>query len=237
MLLNRISHELRSPLTAILGRVQLMKKMAADSPYVERNVPALERSAEVLAGLVGDLLDASRAQSGKLRVRLQPILLAPLVAHAADDGAIAAARKQIRMNAAVDPVPETLADAARVEQVVANLLSNAVKFTPSGGLIDVRLTASDSTIQLRVMDTGVGIEPSFLPHVFEPFQQASEGETRDGLGLGLAIVKSLVQAHGGTIDVHSEGPGRGTTVVVDLPIRTAQLPEPADRISRSHVVN
>jgi len=208
-------------LTAILGRVQMLKTMAAGSPYVAQNLPALERSAGVLARLVEDLLDVYRAQTGKLRVRLQPVQLAPIVAHAVEDATLAAARKEIRTRAAIEPVPETLADPARVEQVVANLLSNAVKFTPPGGEIDVRLTADDSILQLSVSDTGVGIAPSFLPHVFEPFSQGSAGELHDGLGLGLAIANNLVQAHGGHISVNSAGAGCGTTFIVEFPIRSA----------------
>lgn len=213
-LLNQIAHELRSPLTAILGRVQLIQKT---DPGSTLPLDKLEHSAHVLARLVGDLLDASRMHAGKLRVRPEPMLLLPSVAAIMDDLALAAAQKGIALERDLETVPPVLGDRDRIEQIVANLVTNAVKFTPRGGRVTVRLRETDGTIALTVADTGVGIAPEFLPRIFDPFTQGDSLSTQDGLGLGLAIVKHLVEAHGGRIVIESPGRGRGTTVVVTLP--------------------
>lgn len=213
-LLNQIAHDLRSPLTAILGRVQLLQKTDPD-----RALPLdkLEHSTHVLARLVGDLLDASRMHAGKFRVRLEPMSLLPSVAAVIDDLALPAAEKGVTLGRDLEPVPVVLADADRIEQIVANLVTNAIKFTPEGGRIIVGLHERDGAVELTVADTGAGIAADFLPRVFDPFAQGDSAAKQDGLGLGLAIVKHLVEAHGGGITVESAGRGAGTMVVVRLP--------------------
>jgi K+-sensing histidine kinase KdpD len=213
-LLNQIAHELRSPLTAILGRVQLLQKT---EPASALPLDKLEHSAHVLARLVGDLVDASRMHAGKLRVRPEPILLLPSVAAIVDDLALAAGQKGIVLERDLEAVPPMLADGDRIEQIVANLVTNAIKFTPRGGRVAVHLRETDGTIALTVVDTGVGISPEFLPRIFDPFTQADGVSKQDGLGLGLSIVRHLVAAHGGRITVESAGLGAGTTVLVTLP--------------------
>jgi signal transduction histidine kinase len=226
VLLDRIAHELRSPLTAILGRVQLLQKTIGDPDETGRSVAKLGHSAQILARLVGDLLDLSRMHAAKLRVRLQPTALLPSVTRAVDDLAIAAAEKGVGLESTLEPVADILADPDRIEQIVNNLVSNAIKFTPQGGRITVQLRQTALAIALDVADTGVGIPADFVPHVFEPFSQSDTGVKHDGLGLGLAIVKNLVDAHGAEISVSSPGPGKGTTFSVVFPL---------GRLDESHV--
>jgi len=217
-LLNRIAHELRSPLTTILGWVQMLRADATDTQRTGRGLAGLERNAQLLARLVGDLLDVSRVHVGKLRVRLQPLALAPIVSRALEDAAILASEKRVLLECSVDPVDTVLADEHRIEQIVANLVSNALKFTPSNGRVAVRLAQDGQVVRLTVADTGAGIAADFIAHVFEPFAQADGPEHQHGLGLGLAIVKHLVEAHHGRISVHSDGPGRGSTFVAEFPV-------------------
>lgn len=213
-LLNQIAHELRSPLTAILGRVQLLQKT---DPAAALPLDKLEHSAHVLARLVGDLLDASRMRAGKLRVRLEPVLLLSSVATVVDDLSLVAADHALTLERDLETVPVVLADADRIDQIVSNLVSNAIKFTPPGGRIVVRLRHVDDVVELTVADTGAGIAAEFLPRVFDPFMQGETGVKQDGLGLGLAIVKHLVEAHGGWITIESPGRGAGTTARITLP--------------------
>jgi K+-sensing histidine kinase KdpD len=216
-LLRRISHELRSPLSAILGRIQLLQRAACDPEVTVRGLLALEHSAQFLARLVEDLLEASRAHVGKLRVLLEPTRIGAAVTQAAERASIAARTKGVTLQVAVDPVEEVLADNQRVEQIVTNLVLNAIKFTPAGGAVEVQLRQLDGCARLVVSDSGEGIPADFLPHLFEPFSQGATGKTQDGLGLGLSIVKHPVEAHHGHIDVASPGTAGGATFTVDFP--------------------
>lgn len=225
--LHRISHELRSPLTAIMGWIQLIQRMQAqgEAPSAE-SLDALESSAHLLVRLVDDLLDASRAGVGKLQVSLQPVNIGPIVSNAVDAALVLARQKDVHLDSSIDPAGEIFGDDVRIEQIVTNLLSNAVKFTPAGGQIRVQLLRLGKNVQLTVSDSGIGIETEFLPHVFEAFAQAEPKVANGGLGLGLAIVKHLVEAHRGTITVNSAGQGKGSTFIVELPVIAVEVSEP-----------
>lgn len=219
-ILDKISHELRSPLASVLGWVQTLRQAPDDAARVGRGLDAIESSARLLARLVDDLLSASRMHAGKLPIQLQPTLIGPAVTRAVVAARVLAQRKGITLESSIEDVPSTLADEQRIEQIVTNLLSNAIKFTPPPGRVTVRLSAAQGVTRLVVEDTGVGIPADFLPQVFEPFTQADTRDARGGLGLGLSIVKTLVQAHGGTISVVSPGRNRGATFTIEIP--TAQ---------------
>jgi K+-sensing histidine kinase KdpD len=216
LILHKISHELRSPMTAVLGWVQFLRLDKPDEEQLAAGLSGLESSAQLMRRLVEDLLDASRAASGKLPVKLQPTKLAPAVAKALDIVSVEAQNKDIALNRALHDVV-ALADEARIEQIVTNLVYNATKFTPAGGKILVSLTSSNDKAYITVGDNGVGISDDFLPHLFEAFSQADGDGAHGGLGLGLSIVKYLVEAHSGTISVTSHGPGLGSTFVVTIP--------------------
>lgn len=220
-----VSHELRTPLTAILGWAQLLRTGKLDQETIEQAIEAIERSAKAQSHLVEDLLDVSRIIAGKLRLHVQRLDLAAVIDAALDTLRPAADARQIRVQTTYDPsVGPFQGDPARLQQVVWNLLSNAIKFTPEGGQVRVTLQRSDAHIDIAVGDTGRGIGPAFLPYVFDPFRQADGSTTRkhSGLGLGLAIVKHLVELHGGTVQAHSDGEGRGATFTVRLPIKAVQ---------------
>jgi PAS domain S-box-containing protein len=218
--LANISHELRTPLTAILGWARLMQTSGLTGESADRALQAIERNARAQAQLIDDLLDVSRIVSGKLRLHVQTLQLAPVVAAALDTVRPAAEAKGIELRVALDPAaPDVLGDADRLQQVVWNLLSNAIKFTPRGGEVRVALLRRGTLAELTVSDTGQGIAPEFLPHVFERFRQGDAAPTRahSGLGLGLAIVRHLVELHGGTVKAASAGEGRGATFTIQLP--------------------
>jgi signal transduction histidine kinase len=223
--------------------VHILQQTASDAHRTTRGLAGLQRNAQLLARLVGDLLDTSRIHVGKLRVQLQPVMLAPVVRRALEDAAIAAVERDVTLDQAIEPVGTVLADEHRIEQVVTNLVSNALKFTPAQGRVSVKLFERDGYARLVVADTGEGIAADFLAHVFEPFTQGQSENSSQGLGLGLAIVKHLVDAHCGRISAESAGAGRGTTFVVELPLADAppaldgvdvgasqtRMVEPADR--------
>lgn len=217
-ILNTVSHELRGPMTTILGWVQILRAKSGDARVTEQGMAALERNAKRLARLADDLLDASRIQAGKLGVQLEPLDVAPVVTRALEDAAIAASEKGVHFEANIQSVGTILGDEHRIEQIVTNLIANAIKFTPAGGTVTVNLYQLDRRVELAVSDTGDGIAPEFLPHVFERFAQAPRQGERQGLGLGLAIVKHLVDAHRGTIHVESAGCGQGARFTVGLPL-------------------
>ena len=228
-----VSHELRTPLTAVLGWARLLKSGRLDAETTRRAVDAIERNAEAQATLIGDILDFGRIISGKLRLDvapLQPVLVVDAALDVVKPGADA---KGIRIATALDAAAGPVSgDASRLQQVLWNLLSNAVKFTPRGGRVHVTLSRSNSSVQIVVSDTGEGIDPGFLPYVFERFRQAdhSPGREHGGLGLGLAITRHIVELHGGTIRAQSAGPGRGASFTVCLPVllaHDAPLAEPA----------
>lgn len=228
-----LSHELRSPMNAVLTWVTLLRTGATVDPRVSRAIDAIERNTRVQVKLIEDLLDISRITSGKMDLEIGPIDMESVIEAALDGVRAAAAAKGIALDTAVAPrLGVVMGDAARLQQVVTNLLSNAVKFTPAGGRVTLRVTGGDTEVQIRVADTGRGIEPEFLPHIFERFRQADSSRTRSegGLGLGLAIVRHLVEQHGGAVDVTSAGAGQGTTFIVRLPAvppdPTAPVPAP-----------
>jgi signal transduction histidine kinase len=222
-ILDRISHELKTPLNAVLGWTHLLRQ-SADPDRIAKGLFQIEHSTELLARLAGDLLDMSRVHSGKLKVELRPTTLGPIVSRCVDRAVAAAGKEQLAVECSIESDADILGDEQRLEQVVTNLLSNAIKFTPAKGHVRVQVTADDRAVRLRVSDTGVGIPQEFLPHVFEPFRQSDARHAHEGLGLGLAIVKSLVEAHGGTIRAASAGRGRGSTFTVEIPTRPVEAP-------------
>jgi signal transduction histidine kinase/CheY-like chemotaxis protein len=227
-----LSHELRTPLNAVLGWTRVIRAARLDPATNERALESIERNARAQARLIEDLLEVSRIVTGKLRLQVREVDLAAIVDAAVEVTQPAAAAKRLRLHVHIDRRPAlTLGDPDRLQQIVWNLLSNAVKFTPLDGEVAVRLEGDDE-YQLTVRDTGAGIDPKFLPHVFEPFRQADGTASREhgGLGLGLAIAKQLVELHGGTIRVESPGRGRGATFVVSLPsVVAAAVPrDPAE---------
>ena len=220
-----VSHELRTPLNAILGWTQLMTNPGTGPDVVGRGLEVISRNTRLQAQLISDLLDVSRIVSGKLRFDVEPVDLVPVVNDAIDTVQRDADDKHIRLERDLDEDVGTIAgDAARMQQIVWNLLSNAIKFTPEAGRIVVRLRRTGGDAEIRVEDSGVGIRPEFLPHIFDRFQQADQSITRrfGGLGLGLSIVKYLVELHGGSIRAESDGIGRGTTFTIVVPTSAAE---------------
>jgi signal transduction histidine kinase/FixJ family two-component response regulator len=215
-----VSHELRNPLNAILGWSHMLRLGKLTPPNVERAVETIYRNAKSQTQLVADLLDVSRIISGKLRLDVRQVDLISIVNAAIDSIRPAADAKSIRLQTILDPAAGPIAgDADRLQQIVWNLLTNAVKFTPKGGRIQVRIQRINSHVEIIVTDSGVGINKEFLPHVFDRFRQADASTTRihGGLGLGLSIVHQLVDLHGGSVSVSSEGEGKGATFTIILP--------------------
>ena len=215
-----VSHELRTPLTAIAGWARMLVDGSVSDRQKETALRTIERNALAQARLVEELLDLSHAMSGRLRLDVGEAPVADVIVGAVETIRPSAAAKGISVEMAVDPAAGLVpGDAARLEQVVGNLLSNAVKFTPDGGRITVSASRDGDWVELTVGDTGIGISPEFLPHVFDRFRQEDAGTKRryGGLGLGLAIVRHLVELHGGTVSARSDGPGRGSTFIVRLP--------------------
>ena len=225
-----VSHELRSPLHGMLGWVKLLQAGKLGQEEATRALDAIERNARSQAQLIEDLLEVSRIVAGKMRLDVRPVDLAATMEAAIESIRPTAAVKGVRLQTILDPLAGPISgDAQRLQQVVWNLLSNAVKFTPKGGRVQVLLRRANSHVEIVVSDTGQGISPEFLPHVFERFQQASSGSTRKhgGLGLGLAIVRHLVELHGGAVRAESLGEGQGATFVIDLPMMIARQTVPA----------
>lgn len=217
-----VSHELRTPLTSMMGWAELLKLGMLDEKGQRHALDVIESSARAQAQLIGDLLDISRIISGKLRLEVQPIELAPIIEAAMDVVHPAAEAKSIALVARFGRnVGMVSGDPDRLQQVVWNLLSNAVKFTPVGGRVEVSLKRAGAVeAELCVADNGAGISPDFLPHVFEHFRQADSTSTRThgGLGLGLAIVRRLIELHGGTVEAESAGEGHGATFRIRFPL-------------------
>jgi len=231
-----LSHELRTPLTAVLGWARLLRSEHLNSEMTARALEVIERNATAQKLLIDDLLEVSRIITGKFRLEMRPMNLAPVIEAAIEVIRPTAAAKNIRLESVLNPASSAVVsgDPDRVQQVVWNLLSNAVKFTSHGGRVEVRLEHQSDCARIVVSDTGQGIPESFLPFVFDRFRQADSTTTRTygGLGLGLAIVRHLVELHGGTVRVESEGEGRGTTFSVELPLnqmRTANATTAGDR--------
>ena len=234
-----LSHELRTPLNAILGWSHIIRSMPDLPKQLERGADVIERNARAQATIIEDLLDMSAIISGKARIEMDEVDLAAIVRTAVETARPAADAKHVRLLLDADTLPGAVirGDASRLQQVMWNLLTNAIKFTPAGGRIQVTLARSgDAQARLAVTDTGEGIKPDFLPHVFERFRQADATSTRrhGGLGLGLAIVKQLVEMHGGTIRAESLGEGRGATFTVMLPVASSRPQEALDTPFGSH---
>jgi two-component system CheB/CheR fusion protein len=232
-----VSHELRSPLNSILGWSRMLSGKRLGEEQSARALEIISRSARSQNQLISDLLDVSRIITGKLRIETRLVDLIPIIEAAMDIVRPAADAKKIRLISSLDQVAgPVLGDADRLQQVVWNLLSNAVKFTPAGGEVAVRLEREGASVKLTVSDTGAGIEPEFLPFVFDRFRQFEGGTTRaaSGLGLGLAIVRHLVESHGGTVSVASRGRGQGATFTVTLPLAAPR--EESSEIERNRLV-
>jgi signal transduction histidine kinase/ActR/RegA family two-component response regulator len=218
-----LSHELRTPLNAIVGWASILRAdRRADT--IKQGVEVIERNAKLQAQMIEELLDMSRILSGKLLFELEKTDVADIL-----DGAVAAVRptadaKGVLLATRLHGCRSVNADPARLQQVIWNLLTNAIKFTPAGGRVDLELRESATQVELSVSDNGQGIKPEFLPFVFDRFRQADASTTRrhGGLGLGLSIVKSLVELHGGSVDVQSPGEGQGSTFFVRLPLALMQ---------------
>jgi PAS domain S-box-containing protein len=216
-----LSHELRTPLNAIVGYARLLRGGILSPEQASRGFETLERNATWLSQIVEDVLDVSRIVSGRIRLDVQPVELALVVDNAVATVQPAADAKALLVQTIIDPnVGPVSGDPDRLQQVVWNLLSNAVKFTPKNGRVQVTLQRVNSHVEIVVSDTGIGIQPDFLPYVFERFRQGEGGTTRrtGGLGLGLAIVRHIVEMHGGTVDAASPGEGAGATFRVRLPL-------------------
>jgi signal transduction histidine kinase len=215
-----LSHELRTPMNAILGWVRMLASHTLPDEQHPRALTTIERNAQAQARLIEDLLDVSRAISGKLQLRPRIISAADALLAAAETLRPAMDAKRLIFDVTVDPdLPPVLADPDRLQQVVWNLLSNAIKFTAPGGRVELLLARSDNAVEITVRDTGIGISPAFMPFVFERFRQADAGPRREhgGLGIGLSIARHLVELHGGTITAESQGEGLGSTFRIHLP--------------------
>jgi PAS domain S-box-containing protein len=220
--LANLSHELRSPLNAILGWSDLLVRNQLDATMTRRALETIARNAKAQAQLVSDVLDVSRIVAGKMRLNVQQVDLAGVVQNALDVVGPAAAAKRIELALRVEATPASVTgDPDRLQQVLWNLLSNAVKFTPAGGRVEVALGRTDSHLEVTVQDSGIGIDAAILPRVFDRFLQGDGSASRQhaGLGLGLAIARHLVELHGGTVRAESDGRGRGATFTVRLPVR------------------
>ena len=220
-----LSHELRTPLNSILGWAQVLRVSHGNEEQVLRGLETIERNARMQSKLIDDLLDMSRISSGKLRLDVQPLWPISFVDAAVETVRPAAEAKGIRLDVLLDPAAGPISgDPARLQQVVWNLLSNAIKFTPKNGKVQVLLERVNSHVQITIADTGVGIDPESIPRLFERFRQADSSTTRahTGLGLGLSIVKRLVELHGGTVSMSSEGIDRGTVAIVQLPLASVR---------------
>jgi len=225
LFLATLSHELRTPLTSLLLHAQMLQHGTIDEAKVKRASRAIERAAQTQTKLIEDLLDVSRIVSGNLKMELTPVNISEIITTSLDTVSGMAESKSITIESNLDDFIELVSgDAIRLQQVVWNVLVNAIKFTPRGGKVIVTLNAIDGKAQIQVTDTGIGIMPAFLPHVFQRFSQAEGTITRvhGGLGLGLAIVRHLIEMHGGTVKVESPGQDQGSTFTVLIPlIKTA----------------
>jgi len=224
-----LSHELRSPLNPILGWASLLQSRKVSEATLNQALQAIERNVRLQVQLVDDLLDVSRILRGKLALTKTPVDLVSIIQAAIETVQIAATAKGISVE--LEPVAlsvQVLGDASRLQQVIWNLLSNAVKFTPNGGTVAIHVKQTDTTVQVQVNDTGKGINPEFLPHIFEHFRQQDSTTTRQfgGLGLGLAIVRYITEMHGGSVAAHSLGENQGATFTVELPRFYPTAPHP-----------
>ena len=228
-----LSHELRTPMTAILGWSRMLPMMSADDPMFHEAVMSISNGAQLQARLIDDILDVSRIVSGKLRLTPETVEVSRIIMAAVDAVSTTAQAKEITLTTSLAPaLGSVVVDSTRIQQVIWNLLTNAVKFTPRNGTVQIAARRTASQVQIAVTDNGEGIDPAFLPHLFEPFRQAESPQTRvhGGLGLGLSIVRYIAEAHGGTIAAESEGRGKGATFTVTLPVRAVATSNGAARV-------
>jgi signal transduction histidine kinase/ActR/RegA family two-component response regulator len=224
--LSTLSHEIRTPLNAVLGWARiLIARGEIDRALLDRALHVIERNATAQARMIDDMLDMARIAAGKLRLEMQPVDVVKVVLAAVDVVMPAAHAKRVTLRTNLDPrTPNVMGDQDRLQQVIWNLLSNALKFTEAGGSIAVRLALNGRFARIVVADSGHGISPEFLPHVFERFRQADASSSRrhGGLGVGLALVHDLIVLHGGSVLAQSDGEGKGATFTIDLPTVAAQ---------------
>ncbi len=215
-----LSHELRTPMTSILGWTQFLRSGDYTLDELKEALQMIETSARLQKRLIDDMLDVSRIVLGKFQVELRPTRLSEVVQAAVNNARPDAAERGVRLTSEIDEKHDDVvyADGTRLQQVIGNVLSNAIKFTPAGKKVDLHLLRVDEHMQIRVRDEGEGIDPSFLPHVFERLRQADETASRSGLGLGLAIARHIIDLHQGDITAESEGLGKGSTFTVTLPV-------------------
>ena len=220
-----LSHELRTPLSAIMGWVQILRRGLGTPQDLQKGLDTIERNTRLQVQLIDDLLDMNRIASGKVRLDVQPVEPILFIEAALETVRPAADAKNVRIERMLEPsVAAVPGDPGRLQQVMGNLLSNAIKFTPRGGKVQVALSQQDAQVKITVTDSGIGIKPDFLDHVFERFRQADASTTRryGGLGLGLSIVKNLVELHGGSVSVSSPGEGLGASFCIRLPAPPAK---------------
>jgi PAS domain S-box-containing protein len=214
-----LSHELRTPMTAIVGWTRMLLTGAVEEQNIRHALEVIDRNAQIQVQLVGDLLDVSQIITGGLKLVMEPVELRSIIEASLDVVHPAAQARQITVRSNLPPEPVlTIGDASRLQQIVWNLLANAVKFTPQGGRVQVDLVDGDDRARIRIQDNGPGIAPDFLPYLFERFRQADSSSTRQygGLGLGLAIVRHLVELHGGSVSAENDGNGTGAVFTVEL---------------------
>ena len=225
-----LSHELRTPMSAALGWLQLLRRGTLGPDKQAEALDIIERNIKLQAELITDLLDVSGILAGKLKINPAQVDLVEVVSNSVGSAGAAAHKKGLALKFHPAPLPPIHADAARLQRVFGNLLSNSIKFTPAGGGVEVRIERRGGFVSVSVSDNGEGIDPALLPHLFERFLQGDRSRTRvhSGLGLGLAIVKHLVEAHAGKVFADSKGPGQGSTFTVMLPLRLALEDEPGN---------
>ena len=241
LFLATLSHELRTPLNSILGWIHILRRRNIGGPEIEHALDVIDRNARAQSEMIADILLVSRVITGKVELAMEPVDVASILHSSLEIIRPSAESRRIKVAFQADeysPVPVN-GDRERLQQVFLNLLTNAVKFTHEGGEIDVFLRGHDSNVEIEVRDNGLGIEPRFLPFIFERFRQADNRHTRrvGGLGLGLAIVKHLVDLHDGEVSAHSEGKNRGATFIVRLPVAEAKLFAQSDRSVRAYSAN
>jgi len=233
-----LSHELRTPMTSILGWVQFLRTGHFDQQELDEALRTIESSARLQARLIDDMLDVSRIILGKFQVDLKPTRLSDIIESALTTARPLAADNEVQLTWELDEQEAMVdADASRIQQVIQNLLSNAIKFTPAGKHVDLRLDRTDGTMRIRVADEGEGIEPSFLPYVFDRLRQGEGSNKRSGLGLGLAIARHIVELHHGQITAASEGLGHGAAFTVTLPVRSDDHHDRAPREQNPHAAS
>ncbi|OLE97107.1 MAG: hypothetical protein AUG75_12220 [Cyanobacteria bacterium 13_1_20CM_4_61_6] len=220
-----VAHELRTPISTIVGWARMLEERSVKPERVEAAIAAIRRSADSLRQLIDDLMDTSQVTSGRMRLTVGQVDLREVIHDAVEAVRFSADNKGVVLTASIPRDRPLLmqGDAGRLKQVVWNLLANAIKFTPADGHVTIVPNAIERGFRVEVSDTGSGIEPEFLPYVFERFRQSTTGPRQAGVGLGLAIVRHLVELHGGTVSAYSAGRGKGATFAIELPlIPTAQ---------------